>query len=81
MVLGAGLEPAGPDCWEVLSYLHYDTTQDSAPKHKSNVLPYLTKLILDALSLNYELAHFLLDTSAGGLTTVVIVMVPVQMHF
>ncbi len=80
MVLGAGLEPARPNGWEILSYLHYDTTQDSPPKHKSNVLPYSTKLTLDALSLNYELVHFLLDTPAGGLTAVVIVIITVQIH-
>ena len=66
MVLGAGLEPARPNGWEILSYLHCDTTQDSPPKHKSNVLPAHSKLTLNALSLNYDLGHFLLRYSRRG---------------
>ena len=65
MMLGAGVEPARPNGWEILSYLHFDTTQDSPPKHKSNVLPCSTKLTLNALSLSYDLGHFLLTTPAG----------------
>ena len=82
MALRAGLEPVRINGPEILSSLHYSTRQDNPPKHKSNARPFLVKVRLDALILNYERWQSVSEIlpSRVGLIAVVIARVTAKIH-
>ena len=66
MALRAGLEPVRINGREILSSLPFSARQDNPPKHKSNALPSLVNLRLDALIFNYDLGTVSAKISPRG---------------
>ena len=64
---------------EILSSLHYGSTQDNPPKHKSNAILACVGSRVDAVPQTYECQKSVADPP-GGLTVLVIAMVTGQRY-